>query len=132
MIDFAKRRARPIVSTLETEDVKDFTSVDDTTVIGYWPSDDATSNQMFSRLAALNLDFYTFGVVHDAQAASEEGYQRPTVVLHKKYDERRVVYDGSMDEQAVIKFIDTAAIPSLGEYDRKWNGRYFSTEVRRR
>lgn len=125
MIDFAERRLGPLIAPLtNTQSIEAFKRSNEVAVLAYWKPDDQKFKEMFARVAKENIDYYSFGATDEVEAATAENISQPTIVLYKHYDDKKVVYEGIFDADAITAFVDTVSIPLVGEFNRKWAGRY--------
>lgn len=109
------KQALPAVSVLEASTLEEFKTADKVVVVGYFASDDKTSNATFGDFANKLRDDYLFGAINDAEIAKAEGVSQPGVVLYKTFDDKKDVYEGKIDKDALVTFAKTAATPLVGE-----------------
>ena len=105
----------PAVSLLSKDTLEEFKTTDKVVLVGYFASDDKTSNQTFSALAESMRDEYIFGAISDSELAKAEGVKQPSVVLYKDFDEGKDVHSGAFTEEAIQTFAKTASTPLVGE-----------------
>lgn len=108
------RQSLPAVSTLTSEGLEDFKTLDKVTVVAYLAEDDKTSNESYTALAEKLRDEYLFGGTNDAALAKAEGVDQPAIVLYKDFDERKDVFTNKFDAEAIENFVKTASIPLVG------------------
>lgn len=109
------KQALPAVSVLEASTLEEFKTADKVVVVGYFAADDKTSNATFGDFANKLRDDYLFGAINDAEIAKAEGVSQPGVVLYKTFDDKKDVYEGKIDKDALVTFAKTAATPLVGE-----------------
>lgn len=105
----------PAVSLLTTDSLEEFKTTDKVVVVGYFGTDDKTSNQTFSTAAESLRDEYIFGATNDAALAKAEGVKQPGIVLYKDFDEGKTVFDEDLTDESITKFIKIASTPLIGE-----------------
>lgn len=105
----------PAVSLLTSESLEEFKTTDKVVVVGYFGTDDKTSNTTFSTAAESLRDEYIFGATSDAALAEAEGVKQPGIVLYKDFDEGKTVFAEDLTDEAILKFIKTASTPLIGE-----------------
>ena len=105
----------PAVSLLSKDTLEEFKTTDKVVLVGYFASDDKTSNQTFSALAESMRDEYIFGAISDSELAKAEGVKQPSVVLYKDFDEGKDIHSGAFTEEAIQTFAKTASTPLVGE-----------------
>jgi protein disulfide-isomerase A1 len=115
LVSFMKKQVLPAVSVLESAEVKNFADSDKVVVIGFFESTEGKDFDTFSSVAKQLRDDYTFGVSTDAAVASELGAEVPGVILFKKFDERKNVFDEPLTKTALSSFIKANAIPTMDD-----------------
>jgi protein disulfide-isomerase A1 len=63
--------------------------------------------------AASADDKRTFIHTSDSEAATKHGVTAPKVVLFRKFDEPKVVHDGSFEARDISKFVEEHSVPTL-------------------
>lgn len=119
----------PAVSLLTTESLEDFKTADKVVVVAYIASDDKSSNQTFTTLAESNRDEYIFGASSDVALAKAEGVKQPAIVLYKDFDEGKNIFEEAFEDEAILKFLKTAATPLVGEVGPETYAGYMSVGV---
>ena len=109
------KQALPAVSTLEKDKLDEFKTADKVVLVGYFASDDKTSNATFLEVANSLRDDYLFGAISDAEIAKAEGVKQPSIVLYKSFDEGKSTFTDKFEKDAIKKFAKTAATPLVGE-----------------
>lgn len=105
----------PAVSLLSKETLEEFKTTDKVVLIGYFASDDKTSNTTYSEVAESLRDEYIFGATSDPELAKAEGVKVPAVVLYKDFDEGKDIHDGAFTAEAIQEFAKVASTPLVGE-----------------
>lgn len=109
------KQSLPAVSTLTAETLPEFKTADNVVVIAYLDADDKATTDIFTTIGEAERDTYLFGIVNDAALAEADGVKAPAVVVYKKFDEGKDIYDGKIVKEDVLKFVKTAAVPLVGE-----------------
>lgn len=109
------KQSMPAVTLLDKKTLDDFKTTDKVVLVGYFASDDTTSNSTFDALAEAMREDYVFGATSDAALAKAEGVKQPGLVLYKSFDEGKDVYDGAFTQDAITTFAKSAAVPLVGE-----------------
>jgi protein disulfide-isomerase A1 len=120
------KQSMPAVSIVTEENLEDFKSMDKIVVVGYMGSDDKKANKSFTALAESQRDNFLFGASNDAALAKAEGVKQPSVVLYKDFDEKKAVYDGKLEEDAILKWVQTASTPLVGELGPETYAKYMA------
>lgn len=116
----------PAVSTVTEENLEEFKTMDKIVIIGYVGADDKTANKSFTAFAEAQRDNFLFGASNDAAIAKAEGAKQPSIVLYKDFDEKKAVYDGKFEDEALLKFVKTASTPLVGELGPETYSQYMA------
>lgn len=114
IVDYMKRQALPAVSILDSVNHDAFSTNAEVVVVAYLDKDDEASNTTFSSLANSLRDDFMFGASSDAAVIAAAGVKTPSVVLYKKFDDGKAVFDGELSSDALKTFIKTESIPLIG------------------
>jgi len=120
------KQSMPAVSSVTEENLEDFKTMDKIVIVGYVSPDDKAANKSFTSLAESQRDTYLFGASNDAALAKAEGVKQPSVVLYKDFDEKKAVYDGKLEEDAILKWVKTASTPLVGELGPETYSKYMA------
>lgn len=109
------KQSLPAVSTVTEENLEEIKTMDKIVVIGYFAENDKTSNKAFSSFAEAQRDNYLFAAASDSAVAKAEGVKQPSIVLYKDFDEKKAVYTGELEQEAIFNWVKTASTPLVGE-----------------
>lgn len=109
------KQSLPAVSTVTKGNLEEIKTMDKIVVIGYFAEDDKASNEAFTSFAETQRDNYLFAAASDSAIAKEEGVKQPSVVLYKDFDEKKAVYTGDLEQDAILSWVKTASTPLVGE-----------------
>ena len=119
IVDWLQKKIGPPAKLLETvKDVKDFVNQNEVGVVGFFEE----KGEEFDKynLACEDYDdygvHYPVGVTTDSEALKHFDVKNK-VVLFKKFDEKKVVYEGDIETQAVRDFITENALPVVIEFN---------------
>ena len=119
IVDWLQKKIGPPAKLLETvKDVKDFINQNEVGVVGFFED----KGEEFDKynLACQDYDdygvHYPVGVTTDSEALKHFEVKNQ-VVLFKKFDEKKVVYEGDIETQAVRDFITENALPVVIEFN---------------
>jgi len=117
IVSFMRRQARPAVVEIKTaQDLTAFTEKEKVAVAGFFTDKESTDYKNFAQIADKLRESFIFGVVFDPKvAAGVEVTTFPTVVLFKKFDDKKNVLTGSDNLATLESFILTNSIPWLDE-----------------
>ncbi|KAK9449854.1 thioredoxin-like domain-containing protein [Limtongia smithiae] len=114
IVSYMVKQALPAVSTVTADSLEDFKASDDVVIVGYFS--DKASNQTFARVADTLRDSFLFGATSDEKLAKEAGvFGGPAVVMYKKFDDDKIVYEGPFDAGDIITFAKIESMPLVGE-----------------
>merc|ERR1719420_1268995 len=128
-VNFFSSSAGPPAKTLETaEELKKFTEDNDIAIVGFYKESSSAEAKVFLSTAD-NMDDYPFAIVADQAVAKENGVDSG-IVLFKKFDEGKAVYEGEVSEDLLTKFIAGNALPLVVEFNQDTAQKIFSGEVK--
>lgn len=108
------KQSLPAVSTVTTDNLEEFKTLDKVVVVAYLPENDKASNQTFTTIAEDLRDDYLFGGTSDPALAKSEGVEQPAIVLYKDFDDKKDIFTSELEDDAVRDFIKTASTPLVG------------------
>lgn len=120
------KQSMPAVSSVTDENLEEFKTLDKIVVIGYFGADDKAASKSFTDFAESQRDNYLFASSSDAALAKAEGAKQPSIVLYKDFDEKKSVFDGKFEDEAISKFVKTASTPLVGELGPETYGKYMA------
>ena len=120
------KQSMPAVSSVNEENLEDFKTLDKIVIVGYVASDDKSANKSFTAFAESQRDNYLFGATNDAALAKAEDVKQPSIVLYKDFDEKKAVYDGEFEDEAISKWIQIASTPLVGELGPETYSKYMA------
>lgn len=115
IVSYMIKQSLPAVSTVNEDNLEDTKTMDKIVVIGYLASDDNAANEAFKALAEAQRDNYLFATTNDVAIAKAEGVEQPSLVLYKDFDEKKAIYTGEIEQDAVLTWVKTASTPLVGE-----------------
>ena len=121
IVAFMKKKAGPAVKILSDVDATSkFIESEDFVVVGFYEDLDSIEYKVFQKFAG-TVDDASFGaVVDEAAAAKYEVASIPSIVLFKKYDEGKIVYDGGLtDTKGLRNFVKEKSLPSVIEFSQE-------------
>ncbi|KKF95096.1 Protein disulfide-isomerase [Ceratocystis platani] len=123
------KRSLPAVSELVPDAIEEFKESDNVVMVAYYDANDSESDKTFRAAAEKLRDSYMFGAVTDAEHLKAEGIKTPTIVLHKKFDEKRNDFTEKFDVDAIVSFAKVAASPLIGEVGPETYSDYMSAGI---
>ncbi|KAJ5312900.1 hypothetical protein N7508_003730 [Penicillium antarcticum] len=129
IVSYMTKQSMPAVSSVNEDNLEEFKALDKITIIGYVASDDKTSNKSFTTFAESQRDNYLFAASNDAALAKAEGVKQPSIVLYKDFDEKKAVYDGKLEDEAILEWVKTASTPLVGELGPETYSKYMAAGI---
>ena len=120
MVAWLEKKIGPPAKELSSvKDVKNFVADNEVAVVGFFSETDGESFKKYN-LACLDYDdygvHYPVAVTTDKEA-SEHYDIKDKIVLFKKFDEKKVIYEGELDTQQIRDFITENSLPIVIEFN---------------
>lgn len=117
MVAWVEKKIGPVAEPLENgEAVKEYIDNSEVCIVGFFK--DQESEKAKAYLAAVkDYEEYPCGITSDMDAAKAHDAKDGEVVLFKKFDDGRAVYEGDIDRKAMIEFIQRYAVPLVIEFN---------------
>lgn len=124
------KKTGPPATELETVEVAQaFIKEHTVNVIGFFPDRESAEAKAF--LAAANsIDDYPFGITSSEEVIKEYEAKSGSFILFKDFDEGKVVFDGTFDEESIKKFIASHSIPLVVEFNHDSAQRIFGGDIK--
>jgi len=121
MVDWLEKKIGPPAKPLESlKDVKKFVSDSQVAVVGFFEETDEGLDKY--NKACLDYDdygvHYPVGLSSDKEAMEHFGVKNK-IVLFKKFDEKKVVFEGALETQAIRDFITENSLPVVIEFNHE-------------
>lgn len=129
LVSYMVKQSLPAVTTVTEDNLEEVKTMDKIVVIGYLDSDDKSNNEAFTSFAESQRDKYLFASTSDAAIAKAEGVKQPSLVLYKDFDEKKAVYKGEMEQDAIFNWVKTASTPLVGELGPDTYSDYITVSV---
>ncbi|CAD5126109.1 DgyrCDS14281 [Dimorphilus gyrociliatus] len=132
IVNWLKKKTGPVAETLETVDAaKVLIEKNDVVTIGFFSSADSASAKTFLEVAA-TVDDMPFAVSYNEDVRSEYEVKDKdaAIVLFKKFDEGKVVFDGEITEESVKTFITGNQLPLVIEFTQDSAQKVFGGEIK--
>ncbi|GBC08909.1 hypothetical protein RclHR1_08490003 [Rhizophagus clarus] len=115
IVNYMKKQALPARTDVNIENFDTFKDSDDKVVIGFFGVDDQKEFNIFSEISEELRDDFIFGVTGQQEVITKAEVKLPSVVLYKKFDEGKNVFEGNFTKEELISFIKKNSIPLLAE-----------------
>lgn len=109
------KQSLPAVSTVTEDNLEEIKTMDKIVIIGYFAEDDKSAKKAFTTAAEAQRDHYLFASASDPAIAKAEGVKQPSIVLYKDFDEKKAVYTGNLEQEAILGWVKSASTPLVGE-----------------
>ncbi|KAF9887581.1 protein disulfide-isomerase precursor [Aspergillus nanangensis] len=129
IVSYMVKQSLPAVSSVSEENLEEIKTMDKIVVIGYMGSDDKAANDAFTEFAEAQRDNYLFATATDEAIAKTEGVKQPSIVLYKDFDEKKTVFDGKIEQDALLQWVKTASTPLVGEIGPETYSGYMSAGI---
>jgi len=97
-------------------------------VVGYFTELAGAEYDAFIAAASADED-NAFGVTTDAAAATAAGVSGPAIVLHKKFDEGKNVFDGAYEASSIATFVAANRMPLIIPFTMDVAGDIFQSPI---
>lgn len=123
-----KKIGPPAVPLASIEEVQSFTKDHEVAVVGFFSEESLG----YASYTAACLDYDDYGVHYPVGITTNPGvaqhYEaKDKVVLFKKFDERKVIYDGELGVQEIRNFITENSLPTVIEFNHDNAQKMFKT-----
>ena len=124
-----KKTGFPATKLADTEAAQKFVADREVAVIGFFSAEDSAEATAFLD-AVRAFDDIEFGFVTDKALAEEYKAAGNAVVLLKKFDDGRAVFDGDFNKDKIVEFVKGNSLPLLIEFNQQSAQRIFSGELK--
>lgn len=116
IVAWLKKKTGPPAEDLETvEEAKEFSEKDEVIVIGFFADDDSDNAKAYLS-AAESQDTILFGIVTSEEVAKSLDASFDSVVVFKKFDEKRATFDGKYTTEEIVKFVLAEQLPLVTKF----------------
>ena len=86
------------MSNLDKATLDKFVEAAKVAVVGFFDDKESEEAEVFTKVANKLRDDFVFGLVTDESLAKKNGVAQPSIVLFKKFDEKKNVYPENVDD----------------------------------
>eukprot|EP00730_Choanoeca_flexa_P002236 TRINITY_DN10966_c0_g1_i2.p1 TRINITY_DN10966_c0_g1~~TRINITY_DN10966_c0_g1_i2.p1 ORF type:complete len:464 (+),score=190.02 TRINITY_DN10966_c0_g1_i2:26-1417(+) len=129
IVSYMRKATGPPAKELATaEDAEKYIEASKVVIVGYFSELSGAEYDAFIETAKADED-NQFGVTTDAAAATAAGVEAPAVVLHKKFDEGKNVFEGDYESAAIAEFIAANRMPLVVPFTMEVAGELFQSPL---
>jgi len=130
LIKWLKKKTGPAATTLITaEEAKTFQESAKVVVVGLFADLESQDAKTFLEVAA-ESDEYPFAISSDKSVYEALGAEKDGVILFKKFDEGRNVFDGEFTAEALKQFLGSNSLPLVVEFSHETAQKIFGGEIK--
>uniref|UniRef100_T1JFV2 protein disulfide-isomerase n=1 Tax=Strigamia maritima TaxID=126957 RepID=T1JFV2_STRMM len=131
IISWLKKKTGPAAKTLASaEEAEAFKEAHPVVIIGYFQDVTSDGAKTFLEVAA-SIDDIPFGITSDETVVKKDDEATtPSVVLFKKFDERRNEYSEEVTTLGLTKFISINSMPLVTEFSHETAQKIFGGEIK--
>lgn len=124
-----KKTGPPALELKSVDEAKAFIEANNVVIVGFFKDQTSDAAKKFLTVASFTDD-QQFGITSDEDVFSEYEAQCGNVILFKKFDEGKVVFEGEFDEAILKKFVTSNALPLVIEFNHETAQKIFGGEVK--
>jgi len=130
IVAWLKKKTGPACKTLTTADeVKAFAETNEVVVIGLFKDLTGKDAQLYESVAQ-KMDDIPFGISSDANVNTHLGKDTDGIVLLKKFDEGKAIFEGEMNVENINKFVRKNRLPTVVEFSQETAQKVFSGDIK--
>eukprot|EP01134_Creolimax_fragrantissima_P001840 CFRG1840T1 len=119
IVSWLNKKTGPPAETLDTvEKLNKAQEAMEVIVVGVFDDVESVAAKAFLAVAA-GMDDISFGITSDADVRAELKAEGDSVILLKKFDEGRSIYEGEFEETSITEFIVGNSIPLVMEFNQQ-------------
>ncbi|KAK0089997.1 hypothetical protein PV325_004130 [Microctonus aethiopoides] len=130
IVTWVSKKSGPPARTLATVDeTKALIEEQNVVIIGFFKNAESDGVKVFFEVANSNDD-NVFAIVHAEEIFSEYGAEDGNVILFKKFDEGKAIFDGAIELKELQEFVQVHALPLVVDFSQETAQKIFSGEVK--
>jgi len=131
IVNWLLKKTGPAAKTIASvAEAKEFAEGAPVVVLGLFKDLESAAAKQYLA-AAQEVDDFRFGITADADVLKEyEVTGDAAVILLKKVDDPKVVLDGEITSEAIVKFVKTESLPLVIEFNHESAQKIFGGEIK--
>ncbi|KAK9764406.1 protein disulfide-isomerase precursor [Basidiobolus ranarum] len=115
IVSYMKKQTLPALSQVTVDSIDSFKDSDNVVIVGFFSSTDSAEYQELKEIAEDMRDDFLFGATVDSEVLKKFDIKEPGVILFKKFDDGKEVYQGKVNAEELKKFIRVSSVPLLDD-----------------
>lgn len=124
-----KKTGPPAKQLVSVDEAKAFIEANNVAIIGFFKEETSDLAKAYLEVAAA-LDDHPFALTTDSSVVSEYGVDADKVVLFKKFDSGKAVYEGEAAAEPLKKFVQTESLPLVVEFNHDTAQKIFGGDIK--
>ncbi|XP_018399095.1 PREDICTED: protein disulfide-isomerase [Cyphomyrmex costatus] len=130
IVNWLLKKTGPPAKDLSTVDeAKAFIEAHKVAIVGFFKDVSSDVAKVFLEVGSI-VDDHVFGITSADEVFSEYGIEDGKIVLFKKFDEGKAVFDGEYTTTAVQNFISVFSLPLVVEFNQDTAQKIFSGDIK--
>lgn len=130
IVNWVLKKTGPAAKALDSvDDAKAFIDKHDVVIIGFFKDQESDSAKVFLDVAYAVND-HVFGISSSDEVFAEYGAEDGKVILFKKFDEPKAVFEGELNQKDLTNFISVESLPLVVEFSQETAQKIFSGEIK--
>ncbi|KAG5879996.1 hypothetical protein JTB14_010115 [Gonioctena quinquepunctata] len=124
-----KKTGPPAKDLASVDAAKELIESNNVVIVGFFKDQSSEAAKAFLNVAAA-IDDIPFGISAEDAVSSEYEAAADSIVLFKKFDEGKVVFEGEAKEEDIKKFVQVNSLPLLVEFNHDTAQKIFGGEIK--
>jgi len=130
IVSWVNKKTGPPAKELKTvEEAKEFMEANNVATVGFFKDQSSDAAKAFLAVAN-SIDDYPFGITSEESVYKEYDAKCGSIILFKKFDEGKSVFEGETTEKNIKKFIATQSLPLIVEFNHETAQKIFGGDIK--